>query len=640
MTPGVEETTLDGINMRYLEKIQNLMKSGKFTFSPARRIQIPKPGKKKTRPLTIASPRDKIVQKAIQIVLEQSFEPEFLDCSHGFRPNRGTHTAIKQLDAKFQSVKYVIEADLSKAFDSIPHDKLMKIIGRVIKCDKTLKLIKSGLKTGFIKRDKLIDDLTIGTPQGSILSPLLCNIYFHQLDLFMKKLMERHNKGQKRALNKTYVSLQNKVKYMRRKGQYITNEQGYKLLLRTLTKTPSRNHNDSLTRVHYIRYADDFVVGIEGSYSKTLVILDEVRCFLSEIGLTLNESKTKITKFNTDHIEFLGYKVMSPYIEGIEKPMETYREVNSNRLVTRRKKIRVRIFMDYDKVIKKIITKGLIRKRTFPTSNYQLTLRGTFQGNLIQLDHADILRYFNAVIREIYNYYSFVGNMRQLARVMWLIEESCCMTLMRKFKLKSMRAAYRKFGKDLGCTIKDKNGQPRLVILGRPNDYKSTDIKDLGDTISPLKTLSEVWNSKFTKTNLFAKCVICETEKDIEMHHVRKIRDLKNPQTMGKDFLIRQMMAINRKQIPICKEHHLKYHNGTLTETELKEFRKTASRKQKLSITKKGTKPTITRTTKEIIQAKDTATLYKERDEKFREYLNSTISEFDLIPKPSKTDKD
>jgi retron-type reverse transcriptase len=124
------------------------MKRGKYEFPPARRTYIPKPGKKEKRPLTIASPRDKVVQKAIQMVLEQPYEAIFLESSHGFRPRRGVGTAIKYIDTHFQSSHYVIEADFAKAFDTIPHDKLIEIMRRKIKCPKTLILIKSTLKAG------------------------------------------------------------------------------------------------------------------------------------------------------------------------------------------------------------------------------------------------------------------------------------------------------------------------------------------------------------------------------------------------------------------------------------------------------------------------------------------------------------
>lgn len=213
MTEGVTKETLDGINQRYLEDVQMKLKAGKFQFNPARRVQIPKPGKKETRPLTIASPREKIVQKVLQMIMERVYEAKFLPSSHGFRPGKGTHTAMKLLESNFQSVRYIIEADFSKAFDSIQHDSLMNILKEEIKCEKTLKLIESGLKAGFVEFGELHNNLSAGTPQGSILSPLLCNIFLHKLDVFMEELKIEHQKGTKRLRSVENMKLQNQAKY-------------------------------------------------------------------------------------------------------------------------------------------------------------------------------------------------------------------------------------------------------------------------------------------------------------------------------------------------------------------------------------------------------------------------------------------
>lgn len=213
MTQGVDEVTLDGLTMKYLEKIRTEIKAGIFKFKPARRTHIPKPGKKEKRPLTIASPREKIVQKAIHLVLEQTYEPKFLSSSHGFRPGKGTHTAMLNIEAQFQSVHYVIEADFTQAFPSISHDILMKILEKDISCLKTLKLIRDGLKAGHVEFGRLHTNLAVGTPQGSILSPILCNIYLDQMDRFIETIKEEYNTGLKRLSSSEYMKLQNKAKY-------------------------------------------------------------------------------------------------------------------------------------------------------------------------------------------------------------------------------------------------------------------------------------------------------------------------------------------------------------------------------------------------------------------------------------------
>lgn len=421
MTEATDKITLDGLSSEYLMKVQSRLRAGTYEFPPARRIQIPKPGKSETRPLTIASPRDKIVQKAIQIVLEPLYEKQFLDTSHGFRPNRGTRTAIQYLDAKFQSAHYIIEADFSKAFDTIPHKKLMEIISREIRCEKTLKLIKSGLKAGYVELGNLHNNLEEGTPQGSILSPLLCNIYFHELDKYMEDIKIEYNCGIKRGTNKEYEKLANKVKYMRKKGQDASNKVEYLDLMRKLLNTPSKRQDDSYVRIHYVRYADDFVIGVEGSYEITKTILDKVRTFISSsLSLKLNDTKTGITKYSEKKIKFLGYKLSAPQFKGILKPTENISPKNRAKIISpcfAGKKIRIRIEMDTEKVFKRLETNRFIRKRNAALDGKSLEYRGTFKGNLINLDHADIIMYYNSVIRGIYNYYSFVNNTQDLAHV-------------------------------------------------------------------------------------------------------------------------------------------------------------------------------------------------------------------------------
>jgi retron-type reverse transcriptase len=127
MTPGVIPETLDGVSYELLENISALLKNESFKFQPGRRIMIPKPNGGE-RPLTIGSPRDKIVQEAMRMILEAIYEPLFKDCSHGFRPNRSCHTALKDVRRQFPSVNLVIEGDISKCFDSINHHRLMKLI--------------------------------------------------------------------------------------------------------------------------------------------------------------------------------------------------------------------------------------------------------------------------------------------------------------------------------------------------------------------------------------------------------------------------------------------------------------------------------------------------------------------------------
>lgn len=173
--------------------------------------------------------------------------------------------------------------------------------------------------------------------------------------------------------------------------------------------TPSKNRDGSFTRVQYVRYADDFVIGVEGSYTMAKEILQKVEKFvIEELKLKFNPDKTGITKYSEDPVQFLGFKIKAPHTKGSIKPIESI--LADDRLIQRRKKIRIRIEMDVQKVLSKLQNNGFIRKRTSHSKHDELVYRGTLKGNLINLDHADIVRYYNAVVRGLTNYYSYASN--------------------------------------------------------------------------------------------------------------------------------------------------------------------------------------------------------------------------------------
>jgi len=550
-TPGINSITLDKINLEWFNNISSELKSGKYKFSPARRSYISKPGKKnKKRPLSISNPRDKIVQQAILFILEAVYEPSFLDYSHGSRPGRGTHTALKYIKYKFKESKWSIKADIENNFSNIHHKILLNILNKRITCPKFLSLIKKSIKAGYVENGKLFES-NIGLYQGNITSPILNNVYLHELDFFTDGLINSFFKGKSRKKNPAY----------RRFSYLIEKAAGDSPAIRNLRKERSKlNSKDpfdrDFKRLYYVRYVDDFVVGVIGSRKETVEIKDKIREFLkNELKLHLNPEKTLITHFCKQHITFLGANIKGTWEREKKLAVVKRKGVTFKAAVTSRTVLKAPIKLLFEKAT----LNGFFKKR-----NQEFV--PTKVGRCINMDHEDILFYYNSVIRGILNYYSFANNHKSLGSLVHGLKFSCARTLALKYKLRYASQVFRKFGSTLKKTSDSK------VELYIPKTFKAFKTFNI-NVKDPDIVISSNWNNKLTKSNLFKQCVICGSSNSIEMHHVRKIKDLKSKLRKKKvDFFTAQMAAINRKQVPLCAKHHKALHNNTLSHNERELF--------------------------------------------------------------------
>jgi RNA-directed DNA polymerase len=184
--PGIDQTTIADVEQygvtRLLDELEAELREGKFKPLPARRVYIPKPGQDELRPLSIPAIRDRVVQAAVKIVLEPIFEADMLPCSFGFRPKRSAHDALQVvIDESFGGRRWIVESDIANCFTAIPHDGLMSALSERI-CDrKVLALVRAFLGAGVME-DGVVRRSVSGTPQGGVVSPLLCNVYLNRLD--------------------------------------------------------------------------------------------------------------------------------------------------------------------------------------------------------------------------------------------------------------------------------------------------------------------------------------------------------------------------------------------------------------------------------------------------------------------------
>lgn len=249
MTPGITPTTLDGISEEVIKEIIDSLKDGTFRFHPGRRIHIPKANGGQ-RPLTIAPPRDKLVQECMRLILDAIYDPTFSENSHGFRPNKSCHTALRATRQKFVMAKWFIEGDISKCFDTINHKKLMTILSERIKDQRFLDLIKKALKAGYMEFSHYSHSIA-GTPQGSIISPILANIYLDKLDKFTAELKRDFDVGLKATINPLYKRLASRKEKAKTIEEKIS-------IQKILTLIPSKLDIDpKFEKLEYVRYADD-----------------------------------------------------------------------------------------------------------------------------------------------------------------------------------------------------------------------------------------------------------------------------------------------------------------------------------------------------------------------------------------------
>ena len=266
-TAGCDGVIMDEFDADLESNLQDLgerLRSGSFEACPVRRVFIPKANGKK-RPLGIPSIRDRIVQEAVRMILEPIFEADFLQDSYGFRPTRRTMDAVKHLWPHLQNgYHWIIEGDISSYFDTIHHRKLMKLLKRRIVDGKLLDLIWQFLRAGVMERG-LFKKTELGTPQGGIVSPLLANVYLHELDRHLEPL------------------------------------------LRFGMVERAKRRRNGLANFAYARYADDFVIVCNGTKEQAYLMRETVHRFLAdELRLTLSLEKTKVTHLQ-DGFDFLGF---------------------------------------------------------------------------------------------------------------------------------------------------------------------------------------------------------------------------------------------------------------------------------------------------------------------------------------------
>lgn len=315
MTKGADNATIDHMSISRIEKLITSLKNETYQPIPSRRVYIPKKNGKK-RPLGIPTFNDKLLQEVVRMILEAIYEGSFDANSHGFRPKRSCHTALRQIQQTFNGASWFIEGDIKGFFDNINHDVMISILRKRIADERFIRLIRKFLNAGYIE-DWIFNKAYSGTPQGGIISPILANIYLDQFDRYMREYISQFDKGKERKDNPERIKFEYGKRLAVLKLKKVTSMKERKLIIKEIKRFDRERTMIScgvemdydFRRLKYVRYADDFLCAVIGTKDEAKVIKQDIKRFLEEkLSLELSEDKTLITH-GKKSAKFLGYEI-------------------------------------------------------------------------------------------------------------------------------------------------------------------------------------------------------------------------------------------------------------------------------------------------------------------------------------------
>lgn len=539
LTPGPDSSdTIDGMSMEAIEKLCQALQAGTFQWRPVRRVAIPKK-KGGTRPLGLPNWTDKLVQEVIRLVLEAYYEPQFSEHSHAYRTGRGCHTALQQIKQEWIGVKWFIEGDIKGCFDNLNHQFLLATIKKQIKDERFLKLLAEMLEAGFLINWEYQKTYS-GVPQGGVVSPLLSNIYLHELDLFVSQtLLPMYNQGES-ARRKRHSEYQRLYQLAAQAWQQ-DNRQEYRTYRQAMQKLPVYRESDDYRRLWYVRYADDFLLGFAGPKTEAEEIKSRLAEFLTTIHLTMSEAKTLITHAADEQADFLGYDIGIAWANS--KQTHGKRSINGKPMLRVPAEVKERWLARYQAG-----KTTLHRPELESLSDYEITLR------------------YNADLLGLVNYYKLAVNVTQLYRVKWVMMQSLVKTIARKHQ-QTAAWVYQKYRAKSteGCVclrviIEREEKEPLIAEFGaQPIRY---------DRKAILQDRKPTWfvksRNEITARLLANTCELCGQTGPVQGHHIRKLADLKRRWRGRKEppLWVQQMITRNRKTLFVCQECHLAIHKG------------------------------------------------------------------------------
>lgn len=550
-TKGSDGRSIDGMSLARIETLIASLKDESYQPHPSRRVHIPKKNGK-TRPLGIPAFEDKLVQEVVRMILEAIYEGHFETTSHGFRPKRSCHTALLHIQKTFSGAKWFIEGDIKGFFDNIDHDVLVGILRERISDDRFIRLIRKFLKAGYVE-DWTFHNTYSGMPQGGIVSPILANIYLDKLDKYVKEYIRHFDMGTKRRPGKESNDLANERKRTVRKLKKVkdgTEKAALVARLKAIEQEraafPSGDEMDgSYRRLKYIRYADDFILGVIGSKEDALRIKEDIKSFLSEsLALELSEEKTLITHTGKS-AKFLGY------------------EITVTRNNHQRRDVQGRLRRTYGKRVRLNVSMATLRDKLLEYGAMEIKLRNgkeiwkpKCRSGLIFNDDLEILDRYNRETVGFCNYYLIANNCVVLHNFRYIMEYSMYKTFAGKYR-STVRKINKKYRLNKLFTVKyEQKGVIKSRTFYKTSFKRRTTAFNGSCDIEPY-SIADVSRTNLTDRLKAEKCELCGATGKLIMHHVRNLKDLK-----GKESWERLMSARKRKTIALCPSCHRLRHLG------------------------------------------------------------------------------
>ena len=550
-TKGSDGRSIDEMSLARIETLIASLKDESYQPHPSRRVHIPKKNGK-TRPLGIPAFEDKLVQEVVRMILEAIYEGHFETTSHGFRPKRSCHTALLHIQKTFSGAKWFIEGDIKGFFDNIDHDVLVGILRERISDDRFIRLIRKFLKAGYVE-DWTFHNTYSGMPQGGIVSPILANIYLDKLDKYVKEYIRHFDMGTKRRPGKESNDLANERKRTVRKLKKIkdgTEKAALVARLKAIEQEraafPSGDEMDgSYRRLKYIRYADDFILGVIGCKEDALRIKEDIKSFLSEsLALELSEEKTLITHTGKS-AKFLGY------------------EITVTRNNHQRRDVQGRLRRTYGKRVRLNVSMATLRDKLLEYGAMEIKLRNgkeiwkpKCRSGLIFNDDLEILDRYNRETVGFCNYYLIANNCVVLHNFRYIMEYSMYKTFAGKYR-STVRKINKKYRLNKLFTVKyEQKGVIKSRTFYKTSFKRRTTAFNGSCDIEPY-SIADVSRTNLTDRLKAEKCELCGATGKLIMHHVRNLKDLK-----GKESWKRLMSARKRKTIALCPSCHRLRHLG------------------------------------------------------------------------------